>query len=244
MLDLVLSEANSLRGKVSSRDAQKLDEYFTSVRELEQRIERAEKSSQEETGGQGWQPTVKKPTFPRPGAGIPNDVRDHLKLQLDILVLAFQMDRTRIASMMLNNDLSQMNFGFLGNIKGGLHELSHHAGNEERLDMYQRANQYHMQLLCETLQKMDQTDEGERSLLDNSMILFCSSLWDGNAHDSRQLPILLAGGGGGTLKGGRMLDYSTQENRKLCRLHLALMERMGVKTDRFGDAEKALADLG
>ena len=244
VLDLVLSEANSLRGKVSSRDAQKLDEYFTSVRELEQRIERAEKSSQEETGGQGWQPTVREPTFPRPGAGIPNDVRDHLRLQLDILVLAFQMDRTRIASMMLNNDLSQMNFGFLGNIKGGLHELSHHAGNEERLDMYQRANQYHMQLLCETLQKMDQTDEGERSLLDNSMILFCSSLWDGNAHDSRQLPILLAGGGGGTLKGGRMLDYSTQENRKLCRLHLALMERMGVKTDRFGDAEKALADLG
>jgi hypothetical protein len=101
-----------------------------------------------------------------------------------------------------------------------------------------------MQLLCETLQKMDQTDEGERSLLDNSMILFCSSLWDGNAHDSRQLPILLAGGGGGTLKGGRMLDYSEQDNRKLCRLHLAVMERMGVKTDHFGDAEKALTDLG
>jgi hypothetical protein len=244
VLDLVLSEANSLRGKVSSRDAQKLDEYFTSVRELEQRIERAEKSSQEETGGAGWQPSVRKPTFPRPEAGIPNDVREHLQLQLDILVLAFQMDRTRIATMMLNNDLSQMNFGFLGNIRGGQHELSHHAGNAERLDMYQRVNQYHMQLLCETLQKMDQTDEGERSLLDNSMILFCSSLWDGNAHDSRQLPVLLAGGGGGTLRGGRMLDYSQRENRKLCRLHLAVMERMGVRTEQFGDAETSLEDLG
>lgn len=244
VLDLVLSEANSLRGKVSSRDAQKLDEYFTSVRELEKRIERAEELSKKETNGQGWQPTVKKPTFPRPEAGIPADVRDHLKLQLDIMMLAFQMDRTRIATMMLNNDLSQMNFGFLGNIKGGQHELSHHAGNAERLDMYQRVNQYHMQLLSETLQKMDQTNEGERSLLDNSMILFCSSLWDGNAHDSRQLPILLAGGGGGTIKGGRMLDYSKEENRRLCRLHLAVMDRMGVKMDRFGDAETALSDLG
>ncbi|MDF1752936.1 MAG: DUF1552 domain-containing protein [Verrucomicrobiales bacterium] len=244
VLDLVLSDAASLRGKVSSRDAQKLDEYFTSVRELEQRIERAEKQSQKETGGQGWQPSVKKPTFSRPEAGIPNDVREHLKLQLDIMVLAFQMDRTRIATMMLNNDLSGMNLGFLGNIKGGIHELSHHAGNAERLDMYQRVNQYHIQLLSETLQKMDQTDEGERSLLDNSMILFCSSLWDGNAHDSRQLPVLLAGGGGGTIKGGRMLDYSKQENRKLCRLHLAVMERMGVKTNQFGDASSALSDLG
>lgn len=244
VLDLVLSEANSLRGKVSGRDAKKLDEYFTSVRELEQRIERAAEFSKKETNGQGWQPTVKEPTFPRPEAGIPADVREHLQLQLDIMVLAFQMDRTRIASMMLNNDLSQMNFGFLGNIKGGQHELSHHAGNAERLDMYQRVNQYHIQLLTETLQKMDQTDEGERSLLDNSMILFCSSLWDGNAHDSRQLPVVLAGGGGGTIKGGRMLDYSGEENRRLCRLHLAVMDRMGVKMGRFGDAETALTDLG
>ncbi len=244
VLDLILSDAKSIRGKVSRRDAQKLDEYFTSVRELEQRIERAEKMSLKETKGQGWQPSVMEPTFARPESGIPNDVRDHLKLQLDIMVLAFQMDRTRIATMMLNNDLSQVNLSFLGNIKGGLHELSHHAGNEERLDMYQRANQYHMQLLSETLQKMDQTDEGERSLLDNSMILFCSSLWDGNAHDSRQLPVLLAGGGGGTIKGGRMLDYSKRENRKLCRLHLAVMERMGMKMDKFGDAETALSDLG
>jgi len=243
VLDLVLGDANSLRKKVSSRDAHKLEEYFTSVRELEQRIEKAEELSKIETGGQGWQPSVKTPTFPRPGAGIPVDVQEHLRLQLDIMVLAFQMDRTRIATMMLNNDLSQMNFGFLG-VKGGQHEMSHHANNPERLEMYQKINQYHMQLLCESLQKMDATNEGERTLLDNSMILFCSSLWDGNAHDSKQLPILLAGGGGGTIKGGRMLDYSNDENRKLCRLHLAVMERMGLKTHQFGDAENPLTDLG
>ena len=244
VLDLVLSDANSLRGKVSKRDAMKLDEYYTSVRELEKRIERSSKESGKETGGQGWLPSVRKPTFARPGPGIPNEVREHLKLQLDIMVLAFQMDRTRIASLMLNNDLSQMNFGFLGGIKGGLHELSHHAGDPTRLDMYQRANQYHMQLLSETFQKMDETDEGGRSLLDNSMVLFCSSLFDGNAHDSRQLPVLLAGGGGGTVRGGRMIDYSQQKNRKLCRLHLAVMERMGMKTGSFGDAESMLPEIG
>ena len=117
------------------------------------------------------------------------------------------------------------------------------ANDAARLEMYQKANQYHMQLWSEALQKMAATDEGERSLLDNSMILFCSSLWDGNAHDSKQLPILLAGGGGGTIKGGRMIDYSQDENRKLCRLHMAVMERMGVKTQHFGDAENPLSDL-
>jgi hypothetical protein len=87
---------------------------------------------------------------------------------------------------------------------------------------------------------MAATNEGERSLLDNSMVVFTSSLWDGNAHDSTQLPLLVAGGGGGTIRGGRLLDYSKDENRRLCRLHLALMDRMGLRMERFGDAESAL----
>ncbi len=244
VLDLVLEDANSLKRKVSGRDARKLDEYFTSVRELEQRIEKAEQFSQQNTGGAGWQPSVQKPGFARPAAGIPATPQDHVRLMFDILVLAFQMDRTRVATYMMNNDLSNMNFGFLEGIKSGIHELSHHANDPGRLDHYQRVNQHHMQLWAEALQKMADTNEGERSLLDNSMILFCSSLWDGNAHDSRQLPVLLAGGGGGTIRGGRLLDYSATEDRRLCRLHLALMERMGVRTDRFGDADSALPDLG
>jgi hypothetical protein len=128
-------------------------------------------------------------------------------------------------------------------VKGGVHELSHHANDPKRLEQYQLVNQHHMELWAEALQKMAATNEGERSLLDNSMVMFTSSLFDGNAHDSRQLPVLLAGGGGGTIKGGRMLDYSKEENRKLCRLHMALMDRMGCKTDHFGDADKALTDL-
>jgi len=240
VLDLVATEAAALRGRLGGRDRAKLDEYLTSVRELERRIERSAEESLRETGGHGWRPSVMEPSLERPGPGIPAEPREHLELMCDILLLAFQMDRTRVATLMLNNDLSNMNFGFLGGIHGGQHELSHHANNAERLEQYQRVNEYHMTLLARLLAKMDATVEGERTLLDNSMVLFCSSLMDGNAHDSKELPILLAGGGGGTIRGGHVHDLRGQENRRLCRLHLALMQRMGVAVDRFGDADSPL----
>ncbi len=243
ILDLVRGDAQSLTKNLSRRDTQKLQEYLSSVRELEQRIERADAFSNKETGGQGWHPSVREPSLARPGPGIPANPGEHMSLMLDILVLALQMDRTRVASLMLNNDLSGMNFGYLGGITGGLHELSHHANDPARLAQYQKANEYHMQLVAAALQKMRDTQEGERTLLDNSMLLFCSSLMDGNAHDSKQLPVLLFGGGGGTIRGGRALDYSADPNRRLCRLHLALMERMGVRMHRFGDADSMLPDL-
>jgi hypothetical protein len=219
----------------------KLDEYLTSVREIEQRVALAEKISQAETNGTGWQPTVKVPTMQRPGAGIPTSAEDHLRLMFDIMLLAFQMDRTRVATFMMNNDLSNMRFPSLDGISGGIHELSHHANDEHRLDMYQRVNQHQVKLWGEFLGKMQATNEGERTLLENSMIMLTSSLFDGNAHDSRQLPVVLAGGGGGTIQGGRFHDHSADPNRKLCRLHIALMDRMGLHVGHFGDAENALA---
>ena len=244
VLDLVLNDAQSLRGKLSRRDGQKLDEYLASVRDLEQRIERAETLNAAEVNTRAWQPSVKEPWLPRPAAGLPAQQEEHVRLMLDIMVLAFQMDRTRVITNMLTNDLSGMNFGFLG-IKGGQHELSHHANDEARLAAYQKSNQFMVQVWADALKKMQATQEGERTLLDNSMILLTSSLYDGNAHDSTELPVLLAGGGGGTLRGGRCIEFDKKdENRKLCRLHLALMERMGVATDRFGDADKPLSDLG
>jgi len=241
ILDLVLEDAKSLKPRLSARDKQKLDEYLTSVREIEQRVELAEKISQAETNGAGWQPTVKVPTIPRPGAGIPTSSEDHLRLMFDIMVLAFQMDRTRVATFMMNNDLSNMRFPSLESVTGGIHELSHHANDEHRLDMYQQVNQHQVKLWGEALAKMQATNEGERTLLENSMIMLTSSLFDGNAHDSRQLPVVLAGGGGGTIQGGRFHDLSADPNRKLCRLHIALMDRMGLHVDHFGDAENALA---
>jgi len=241
ILDLVLDDANGLKPKLSQRDKQKLDEYLTSVREIEQRVELAEKISQAETNGSGWQPTVKVPTLKRPGPGIPASSEEHLRLMFDIMVLAFQMDRTRVATFMMNNDLSNMRFPSLDGISGGIHELSHHANDEHRLDMYQRVNQHQVKLWGEALAKMQATNEGERTLLENSLIMLTSSLFDGNAHDSRELPVVLAGGGGGTIQGGRVHDHSADPNRKLCRLHIALMDRMGLHIGHFGDAENALA---
>ena len=165
---------------------------------------------------------------------------DHLRLLFEILLLAFQMDRTRVATYMMNNDLSNMRFPSLDGISSGIHELSHHAGDEKRLAHYQKVNEFQVKLWAEFLGKMDATNEGERSLLENSMIVLTSSLMDGNAHDSRKLPVVLAGGGGGTIKGGRVHELGEDPNRKLCRLHLALMDRMGVRVDHFGDAENAL----
>ena len=241
ILDLVLDDANGLKPKLSQRDKQKLDEYLTSVREIEKRVELAEKISHAETNGAGWQPTVKVPTLKRPGPGIPASSEEHLRLMFDIMVLAFQMDRTRVATFMMNNDLSNMRFPSLDGISGGIHELSHHANDEHRLDMYQRVNQHQVKLWGEALTKMQATNEGERTLLENSMIMLTSSLFDGNAHDSRQLPVVLAGGGGGSIQGGRFHDHSADPNRKLCRLHIALMDRMGLHVGHFGDAENALA---
>lgn len=240
ILDLVLDDAKGLRSRLSVRDSQKLDEYLASVREIEKRVEQAERISEAETGG-GWRPSVAAPTIGRPEGGIPASSEDHIRLMFDILLLAFQMDRTRVATFMLNNDLSNMRFPSLEGVTSGIHELSHHANDETRLDHYQRVNEFQVRLWSEFLQKMAATDEGASSLLDNSMVLLTSSLMDGNAHDSRQLPVVLAGGGGGTVKGGRLHDLSEDPNRKLCRLHLALMDRMGVRVDRFGDAENALA---
>jgi hypothetical protein len=240
ILDLVLHDAKRLRGSLSSHDGRKLDEYLTSIEEIEKRIAQAETVRETATQSSEWRPTVTSPTLPRPEAGIPANSEEHLRLMFDILLLAFQMDRTRVATFMLNNDLSNMRFASLSGVTSGIHELSHHAGDATRLDHYQRVNEFQVGLWAEFLQKMADTKEGERSLLDNSMVLLTSSLMDGNAHDSRELPVVLAGGGGGTITGGRLHDLSGDANRRLCRLHLAMMDRMGVRVERFGDADQAL----
>jgi hypothetical protein len=184
--------------------------------------------------------------MPRPKNELPQNVPDHMKLMLDIIVLAFQMDKTRVATLMLNNDLSQMNFKFVEGVQGALHlDLTHNGRAPEKEEMYLKTNQFHMMQFAYLTQRMKDIKEGERTLLDNSILMMASSLFDGDAHGANQLPILLTGKGGGTLKTGRILDYLDQgdENRQACRLHLSLMERMGVKLDRFGDATTPLSDL-
>src|SRR5690606_13194777 len=138
-----------------------------------------------ETNGQGWQPTVKEANIPRPEAVLPKSPDEHMKLMFDIMVLAFQMDKTRVITYMMNNDLSSMDYGFLDGVRGHSHGLSHHGRNPENMAMYQKMNEFNVGLWAGALAKMAATDEGGSSLLDNSMIVLLSSLMDGNSHNSK-----------------------------------------------------------
>ncbi|WP_031500883.1 DUF1552 domain-containing protein [Bryobacter aggregatus] len=242
ILDEVLQEAHGLEPKISRNDKQKLGEYLESIRDIEKRIERASKEERLE----GWRPTLTKPNMPRPADGLPQDVPAHMKLMMDLTVLAFQMDKTRVATCMLNNDLSQMNFKFLEGVKGALHlDLTHNGKAPAAEAMYLKTNQFHIAQFAYLVDRMKKIDEGGQSLLDSSMLMLCSNLFDGDTHSADQMPILLAGKGGGSLKTGRVLDYLDKENdqRRACSLYLSLMDRMGVKLDKFGDSDKRLTNL-
>lgn len=242
VLDAVMEDAHSLQPKMSSGDRKKMDEYLESVRDIEKRIDRAGKEERLE----GWRPTLEKPNMPRPSDEIPQNPPDHMKLMMDLTVLAFQMDKTRIVTLMLNNDLSQMNFKFLEGVRGALHlDLTHNGHSPELEAMYLKTNQFHMQQFVYFVNKLRGIDEGGQSLLHNSLLMFASNLYDGDAHGADQMPVVLAGGAGGELQTGRVLEYMDKGNdgRRACSLYLSLMDRMGVKLERFGDADQRLPKL-
>ena len=242
ILDEVRRDSQSLRPRISRGDNEKLTEYLESIRDIEKRIERASKEERIE----GWRPTLTAPDMPRPANELPQNVPDHMKLMLDLIVLAFQMDRTRVATLMLNNDLSQMNFKFLEGVQGALHlDLTHNGHAADKEAMYLKTNQFHIAQFAYLTQRMKEIREGDSTLLDNSILMLTSSLFDGDAHGANQLPFLLTGKGGGSVRTGRILDYLEKgdEARKACSLHLSIMDRMGVKLDRFGDATSRLEDL-
>jgi hypothetical protein len=242
ILDAVLADAKSLRGQVSNSDRVKLDEYLESIRSIEKRIDRASREQRLE----GWQPSLAKPDMKRPQNELPQDVPEHMRLILDLIVLAFQMDKTRIATCMLNNDLSQMNFGFLDGVQGSLHlDLTHNGRDPELEAMYLRTNQFHVSQFAYLLDRMKKIDEGGQSLLDSSLLMLCSNLFDGDKHQADRMPIVLAGQGGGSLETGRILNCVDRgdDDRRACSLYLSLMDRMGVELPRFGDADRRLAGL-
>ncbi|HUQ90497.1 MAG TPA: DUF1552 domain-containing protein [Bryobacteraceae bacterium] len=242
ILDAVLRETHELQPKISRGDRRKLDEYLESVRDIEKRIDHAAKEERLE----GWRPALKQPDMPRPPDDLPQDVPTHMKLMLDLIVLAFQMDKTRIVTLMLNNDLSQMNFRFLEGVRGALHlDLTHNGKAPELEAMYLRTNQYHMQQFAYLVKRLKEVEEGGQPLLDHCMLMMASSLFDGDAHSAEQLPIVLAGRAGGALQTGRIVDYMDKgnDNRRACSLYLSMMDRMGVKLDRFGDTDKRLPGL-
>lgn len=243
ILDQVLADARSLKTQISPRDRVKLDEYLESVRSIEQRIDRAAADERLE----GWRPTLTEPNLPRPADKLPQDIPQHMRLMLDLLVLAFQMDKTRVATLMLNNDLSQMNFGFLDGVQGSLHlDLTHNGRDPDLEAMYLKTNQFHVQRFAYLIDRLKRIDEGEQSLLDSSLLMLCSNLFDGDRHQADRLPIVLAGRAGGSLETGRVLDYRGRDEgeRRACNLYLSIMDRLGVALPKFGDAHDRLAELG
>ncbi len=233
VLDAVLSEANDLRRNISNNDQHKLDEYLDSVRDVELRIANAGKKGEL----QGWRPTLDKPNMARPADGIPQDVAEHMRLMSDILVLGFQTDTTRISTLKLNNDHSSLRFPNLG-VDYMIHHLLSHSDGAD----WMKVNTFFVEQLAYITRKMASIQEGSRTLLDNSMLMYCSSMMTGN-HNNDQLPVVMLGGGGGRIKGGRALDYSTNSDRQMCRLFLSMMDKMDVHLPAFGDAKQPLDEV-
>jgi hypothetical protein len=230
VLDAVLEDAKDFRRGISQLDQQKLDEYLNSVREVEQRIKRAGDRGEL----QGWRPTLTEPNMPRPKDGYPQDIVEHMRLMSDILVLAFQTDTTRVCTLKLNNDHGTLRFPHL-NVDYMIHHLLSHNDTDDWL----KVNQFFLEQMAYIAGRMRDIQEGDRTLLDNSMLMLCSSMLNGH-HDATKLPVVMLGGGGGRIKGGQNLDYLDKPDRQMSRLYLSLMDKMGVHRDRFGDATEPL----
>jgi hypothetical protein len=239
VLDRVQDEAASLSRQVSSGDKAKLDEYLTSVREVEKRIDRArgDQNRAQASADHRGQNVV---TMPRPDNGLPEDIREHMKLMCDIVALAFQTDKTRVATLLLCRDISGLFYPFLDARKA-----HHSASHDDLSDEYERISRYYCSQLAYLATRLDAMPEGAGTVLDHSCLLFLSNMWSGSKHDSTKLPLVMIGGLGGTLETGRVLDYlgRSDDDRKLCSLYLSLMDRMGASLPKFGDAETRLAGL-
>lgn len=176
--------------------------------------------------------------MPRPADLIPERLADHMRLMLDLIVLAFRMDRTRVATLMCNNERSQQTFGFLPGVRpDSYHNISHHAGRP-----HERVTAFHSELVAEFLGKLRKADEGESNVLHNSQVLFLSGMHDGE-HRAHRLPVLLAGRAGGRPRTGRVLEYDNARDRRMCALLLAIAHNMNVPLPGLGDADQPMADL-
>ncbi len=229
ILDFVLEDARDVQRGLNTHDKDKLDQYLTGVRELEERIQRSEKLGDPRDPSQDTPP------------GIPATYAEHIQVMFDTLLLAFQTDSTRVATMLLAHDGSNRSFAEIG-IPEGHHDLSHHGGNEEKIQKISDIDVWYVKQLARFMEKMrDTKDVDGQSLLHNSMIVYGSGNADGNRHSHDNLPIILAGGGGGTFAPGRFVKHG---EKPACNLFLSLADRMGVKhLERFGDSTARLANI-
>jgi hypothetical protein len=242
VLDDVFGQAQLLRGKLSRDDQHKLDEYMTSIREVERRIDQA--TNDERVPGV-WRPALEKPDMPRPKDGQPQDIPEYMRLMVDILVLAFRMDRTRVATLQFNNDgTNDMRCGFIPGVPNEEHHsISHHSDKPERIEHCVKTIAYHTSQFAYLLERMKAAQEGDGTLLDNSMALFGTNFINGHTHDTSKLPLLLAGRGGHSIQPGKVIRTEKDDDRAACNLYLSLLNRMGVPDKAFGDSTHPI-DLG
>lgn len=238
ILDRVMEQADDLSRKASVYDRAKLDEYLTSVRQVERRIETvretAEQASERAREGEAVF------TMERPDNGLPDDIREHMKLMSDIIALAFQTNKTSVASLLLCRDISGMFYPFLP-VTQSHHSLSHRDTSDE----FTMVNQYYTSQLAYLASRLQDMSEGDGNVLDNTCLLFMSNMWSGSRHDNSRVPVVTVGDLGGTLESGRVMEFyeAESEKRRLCSLYLGLMDRMGVELDSFGDAKNRLVGL-
>jgi len=243
VLDLVREDARSLQGRLGFSDRRKLEEYFEGLRSIEKRIDQAGKEgvppppgSKDEPGKFSELPTLTMPG----GRGIPSSFAEHVNLLLDILTLAFQTDTTRVATFMFSCEKSGRSYPEIQ--VGSHHSISHHQGKAENHAMLTKINTLHLELFARMLGRMGQIWEGESTLLDNVAICYGSAISDGNKHNHDDLPVLLAGGGGGVLKGDRHLKPG--KKTPICNLYLDMVLRAGADIKKFGDSTGPLGLLG
>ncbi len=236
LLDYALEDARRLRPQLGRDDQFKMDEYLDAVRAVEKRIEFASRNEPRD-----YEPTIDPAEIARRRPGVPADFREHIEIMLDLMVLAFQTDATRVCSFMFANDVSGRNFSFIDGVKGGHHELSHHENQGEKIAQYQKINRWHVEQFAKLLTKLKAIREGEGTLLDHSMIMMGSSISDGNRHDPDNLPILLGGRGCGTLNPGRHLAATGEV--PLCNLYVSMLDRCGIQVESFGDSQGRIGEL-
>jgi hypothetical protein len=227
ILDFVGEDARQLMNRMGANDQRRLDEYLTSIRDVERRIAQA---IPQPAGAQG---------APRP-SGTPSDYGQHIRIMSDLLALAFQTDSTRVSTFVYANEGSNRNYRLI-NVPDGHHDLSHHGRNAEKQEKIQKINQFHITQLAHLLEKLRNVREGDGTLLDNCMIVYGSGNGDGNRHNHDDLPILLLGKGGNTLNPNRHVRY--RRNTPICNLYIELLDRMGTRVDSFGDSNGRLQSL-
>lgn len=239
VLDRVQEHAESLRRQMSGSDQAKLEEYLSSVREVEKRVVRMREQSGQAVrrAVDGGKPLL---TMERPDNGLPEDIREHMRLMCDIVALAFQTDKTRVATLLLCRDISGLFYPFLG-----VRKAHHSASHDDLSEDFEKISTFYVSQMAYLAQRLDAMPEGDSTVLDHSCLLFLNNMWSGSQHDSSKVPAFTVGGLSGTIETGRVLDYSQgdKSQRRLCSLYLSVLNRMGVEASTFGDAECPLANF-